>query len=106
MTETDRVFAGSIPALYDRYLGPMNFAPYAADLAARVAAGAPDRVLETACGTGVLTRALAALLPSVIADRFLLRLKRAGFNPFAPELAASDPRQSWHLAAAALRNRF
>ncbi len=51
-------------------------------------------------------RALAALLPAVIADRFLLRLKRAGFNPFAPELAAPDPLQSWRLAAAALRNRF
>ena len=44
--------------------------------------------------------------PAVIADRFLLRLKRAGFNPFAPELAAPDPLQSWRLAAAALRNRF
>ena len=51
-------------------------------------------------------RALAALLPAVIADRFLLRLKRAGFNPFAPELDAPDPLQSWRLAAAALRNRF
>jgi NADH dehydrogenase [ubiquinone] 1 alpha subcomplex assembly factor 6 len=51
-------------------------------------------------------RALAALLPAVIAGRFLLRLKRAGFNPFAPELNAPDPLQSWRLAAAALRNRF
>lgn len=51
-------------------------------------------------------RALAALLPAVIADRFLLRLKRAGCNPFAPELVAPDTLQSWRLAAAALRNRF
>jgi phytoene synthase len=51
-------------------------------------------------------RALAALLPAVIAGRFLRCLKRAGFNPFAPELAAPDPLQSWRLAAAALRNRF
>ncbi|MGD9616296.1 MAG: squalene/phytoene synthase family protein [Alphaproteobacteria bacterium] len=51
-------------------------------------------------------RARAALLPAVIADRFLLRLKRAGCNPFAPELAAPDPLQSWRLALAALRNRF
>jgi NADH dehydrogenase [ubiquinone] 1 alpha subcomplex assembly factor 6 len=51
-------------------------------------------------------RASAALLPAIIADRFLLRLKRAGNNPFAPELAAPDPLQSWRLAAAALRNRF
>ncbi|HEX2151280.1 MAG TPA: phytoene/squalene synthase family protein [Stellaceae bacterium] len=51
-------------------------------------------------------QARAALLPAVIADRFLRCLKRAGFNPFAPELAAPDPLQSWRLAAAALRNRF
>jgi phytoene synthase len=51
-------------------------------------------------------RALAALLPAVIADRYLLRLKRAGFNPFAPDLAPPDPLQSWRLALAALRNRF
>jgi phytoene synthase len=51
-------------------------------------------------------RAYAALLPAVVAGRFLRRLKRAGFNPFAPELAAPDPLQSWRLALAALRHRF
>lgn len=51
-------------------------------------------------------RANAALLPAVIADRFLLRLKRTGYNPFAPELAPPDTLQSWRLLAAALRNRF
>jgi NADH dehydrogenase [ubiquinone] 1 alpha subcomplex assembly factor 6 len=50
--------------------------------------------------------ARAAMLPSVIADRFLARLHRAGCNPFAPELAAPDPLQSWRLLAATLRNRF
>jgi phytoene synthase len=51
-------------------------------------------------------RAMAALLPAVIADRFLRSLKRAGYNPFAPELAAPDPLQSWRLALVALRGRF
>ena len=51
-------------------------------------------------------RARAAMLPAVIADRFLERLKRAGYNPFAAELAAPDTLQSWRLAAAALRNQF
>ena len=37
MSGNDTVFAGSIPALYDRYLGPLLFAPYARDLAARLA---------------------------------------------------------------------
>jgi ubiquinone/menaquinone biosynthesis C-methylase UbiE len=60
---TDTVFAGSIPAFYDRYLGPMNCAPYAADLAARIRALAPARVLEVAAGTGIVTRAMAQALP-------------------------------------------
>jgi phytoene synthase len=50
--------------------------------------------------------ARAAMLPAVVADRFLARLERAGFNPFAPELVLPDPLQSWRLAAAALRGRF
>ncbi len=51
-------------------------------------------------------RARAAMLPSVVADRFLARLKRAAYNPFALELAAPDTLQSWRLFAAALRGRF
>lgn len=59
MVETnDKVFAGSIPEIYDRFLVPLIFEPYALDLAKRVAALAPSDVLETAAGTGVLTRAL------------------------------------------------
>ena len=58
---SDTIFAGSIPALYDRYLGPLIFEPYAADLATRVASGPAERVLETAAGTGILTRALAGI---------------------------------------------
>ena len=65
--ETDRVFQGSIPALYDRYLGPLIFAPYAADLAARLTELRHGSVLETAAGTGVVTRALASTLPQEVA---------------------------------------
>jgi SAM-dependent methyltransferase len=60
----DALFAGSIPELYERWLVPMLFAPYAADLADRVAARSPGRVLELAAGTGVVTRALAERLPA------------------------------------------
>jgi ubiquinone/menaquinone biosynthesis C-methylase UbiE len=64
MVETnDKVFAGSVPEIYDRFMVPLIFEPYALDLAGRVAALAPGDVLETAAGTGVLTRALAARLP-------------------------------------------
>jgi len=62
----DAAFAGSIPLLYERYLVPMIFAPYAIDLAARVAARQPQRVLEIAAGTGVVTRALAQALPESV----------------------------------------
>jgi ubiquinone/menaquinone biosynthesis C-methylase UbiE len=58
MTKVDTVFSGSIPSLYDTYLGPLIFEPYAEDLATRLSALDPERVLETAAGTGIVTRAL------------------------------------------------
>jgi SAM-dependent methyltransferase len=60
----DTLFAGSIPELYESHLVPLIFEPYAADLARRVAVLAPMRVLETAAGTGVVTRACAGALPA------------------------------------------
>jgi SAM-dependent methyltransferase len=54
----DKVFAGSIPKIYQSLMVPLIFEPYAADMADRVAAISPSRVLEIACGTGVVTRAL------------------------------------------------
>ncbi|MGH6790961.1 MAG: class I SAM-dependent methyltransferase [Pseudolabrys sp.] len=62
MADVDKVFAGSIPEIYDRYLVPLIFEPYAQDLAARVARSGARKVLETAAGTGAVTRALAAQL--------------------------------------------
>jgi ubiquinone/menaquinone biosynthesis C-methylase UbiE len=63
MSAGDKVFAGSIPENYDRYLVPLIFQSYAEDMARRVAARSPKRVLEIAAGTGVVTRAMAATLP-------------------------------------------
>jgi ubiquinone/menaquinone biosynthesis C-methylase UbiE len=60
----DKVFAGSIPEFYERFMVPLIFEPYALDLAARLAKTRPAAVLETAAGTGVVTRALAAALPA------------------------------------------
>jgi ubiquinone/menaquinone biosynthesis C-methylase UbiE len=64
MAETD-VFKHSTPALYDRYMGPLLFEPYAEHVAKRVAPLRPDRVLETAAGTGIVTRAVRRALPGV-----------------------------------------
>ncbi|WP_322044334.1 class I SAM-dependent methyltransferase [Paraburkholderia sp. J67] len=63
MSERDKVFAGSIPKFYDTLMVPLIFADYAADLAELVAASSPASVLETAAGSGVVTRALAPKLP-------------------------------------------
>jgi ubiquinone/menaquinone biosynthesis C-methylase UbiE len=62
MKDADKLFVGSMPALYDRHLGPFIFAPYAEDLAERVARFAPQRLLETAAGTGIVTRAMTRAL--------------------------------------------
>src|SRR5664279_3388219 len=62
--ESDKIFAGSIPKLYEEYLVPLIFQPYAEDLANRVAARKPTLVLEIAAGTGVVTRRLASVLPA------------------------------------------
>ena len=59
---TDTVFAGPVPLLYDRHLGPILFQPFAEAIAERVT-GADRDVLETAAGTGIVTRAIAAAAP-------------------------------------------
>jgi ubiquinone/menaquinone biosynthesis C-methylase UbiE len=64
MADTDKVFAGSIPKLYETQLVPLIFAPYALDVAERIKSRPVARLLEIAAGTGVVTRALAAALDS------------------------------------------
>jgi ubiquinone/menaquinone biosynthesis C-methylase UbiE len=56
--DSNVVFEGSIPESYDRYLGPAFFEPFADDLAARASRDEPTRILEIACGTGIVTRRL------------------------------------------------
>lgn len=60
MSDSDKAFAGSIPRLYDEYLVPLIFEPYAADLLNRLRSRSLSSVLEIAAGTGVVTRALAS----------------------------------------------
>ena len=59
---SDAAFVGALPALYERSLGPMLFEPYARDLARRFDFFFCD-LLETAAGTGRVTRALARAAP-------------------------------------------
>jgi ubiquinone/menaquinone biosynthesis C-methylase UbiE len=59
-------FEGSIPENYDRYLGPMFFQSYGADLISRISIGENGSVLELACGTGIVTRMLRDQLPATV----------------------------------------
>jgi ubiquinone/menaquinone biosynthesis C-methylase UbiE len=61
---SDHSWLSTMPDAYDRCLGAAVFGPYAADLARRATALAPERVLELAAGTGVATAALVAALPN------------------------------------------
>jgi SAM-dependent methyltransferase len=97
MTLTDRGFTGSIPELYERYMVPLIFKPYAVDLAARAAALRPDQVLEIAAGTGVLTRHLVAELPPQ--TRLIASDLNATMIDMAATLGTERPVE-WRLADA------
>ena len=59
----DSLFEGSIPSVYEEYLVPVLFTPFAKDLVQRVVTIGPSSVLELAAGTGAVSRRLAAALP-------------------------------------------
>jgi SAM-dependent methyltransferase len=63
VSNDDKIFGGSIPEVYETRLVPLIFEPYAANLVNRLASKTLTRVLEVAAGTGIVTRALASLLP-------------------------------------------
>jgi SAM-dependent methyltransferase len=66
-SDADAVFSGAMPEVYERYLVPLIFEPYAADLVNRLASRSLTRVLEIASGTGVVTRTMASILPARVA---------------------------------------
>jgi ubiquinone/menaquinone biosynthesis C-methylase UbiE len=98
MAATDKLFAGKIPEIYDRFLVPLIFESYAGDLAERVAKIKPRDVLETAAGTGALTRAIASRLPIDV------RIVATDLNqPMLDHAAAKQPpdsRITWQQADA------
>lgn len=98
MSETDKVFTGSIPDIYDEYLVPLIFEAYAADLAKRAASSGPRTVLETAAGSGVVTRALAPLL-SADARYFVTDLNQPMLDR-AAKVQGTDNRIEWRAADA------
>jgi SAM-dependent methyltransferase len=87
MDSNSAQFTGSIPENYDQGLGPIIFADYAADIARRTAARGPKRVLETAAGTGIVTRRLRDLLPATV------QLTASDLNPPMLEVAKTKFRE-------------
>lgn len=98
MSGNDHLFSGTIAELYESLLVPMIFAPYAKDLARRVAASSPRDVLETAAGTGAVTRALAPLLPANA--RYVVTDLNQPMLDQAARLQGGDTRIAWRQADA------
>src|SRR3982750_2350475 len=98
MSETDKVFAGSVPENYDRYMVPLIFEPYAADIARRAASLSPSTVLEIAAGSGVVTRTLAPKL-SPGASYVVTDLNQPMLD-YAASRQAPDSRIKWRQADA------
>jgi ubiquinone/menaquinone biosynthesis C-methylase UbiE len=98
LPEIDKVFAGSIPENYDRYLVPLIFESFAQDIAQRVAARSPSTILETAAGSGVVTRALAPRL-SPDASYVVTDLNQPMLD-YAATRQAADGRITWRKADA------
>jgi len=98
VSESDKHFAGSIPEIYDAYLVPLIFEGFARDMARRTAAGLPHAVLETAAGSGVVTRALAPLLGEQA--RYVVSDLNQPMLDHARRQQGHDPRIEWRQADA------
>ena len=98
MSQSDKVFVGSIPKIYDEYLVPLIFQGFAQDLAQRVAKLSPTAVLETAAGSGVVARALAAKLSERC--RYVVTDLNQPMLDQAAERQGADARITWQQADA------
>lgn len=98
MAEIDKAFSGALPKFYDTLTVPIIFEPYAADMAARVAELSPSAVLETAAGTGAVTRALAPLLAD--GARYVVTDLSQPMLDYAAQRQGPDARIEWRQADA------
>ncbi len=99
MAPTQHVqFSGAIPAFYDQHLGPVIFEPYARDLAARVPTHDGVAVLETAAGTGIVTRRLLGRLPANA--RLTVTDLNQSMLDHATRSLPADSRTEWRTADA------
>lgn len=102
MSDHDKVFAGSIPKCYDTLMVPLIFESYAEeyaeDTAKLIAASSPAAVLETAAGSGAVTRALAPRLPAH--TRYVVTDLNAPMLDYAASRQPADERIEWRQADA------
>ena len=98
MSAGDKIFAGSIPENYNRYMVPLIFESYARDMAQRVAALSPKAVLEMAAGSGVVTRALAPMLSPDA--RYVVTDLNQPMLDYAATRQEQDDRLTWRQADA------
>ena len=85
MADGDTAFSGSIPGMYDRFLGPLLFEPFAREVADRVRPLEVGHILETAAGTGIVTLALHLAQPDA-------HVIATDLNPAMLEVAAQRVR--------------
>jgi SAM-dependent methyltransferase len=90
---------GGTAEAYERYLVPLLFAPWGERLVERAAPGPGERVLDVACGTGILARQAAdrvgpgGAVAGVDLNQGMLDVARAA--------AAGGPPIRWHAGDAA-----
>ncbi len=97
MPSSPAAFSGSVPQYYDRYLKDLIFDPIAAELVGRIPIGDGLRILELACGTGILTRRLLEALPDDA--RVVATDLNESMITYAREVVA-DERVTWQAADA------
>lgn len=100
MAENDAVFAGSIPEIYDQLLVPLLFDSYASDVTDRIEVLHPGEILEIAAGTGALTRAMSARLPTDV--QIMATDLNQPMLDRAQSRSANDNRITWQQADALL----
>jgi NADH dehydrogenase [ubiquinone] 1 alpha subcomplex assembly factor 6 len=90
-----------------RYLFELKPSPALSAVVEQVADAARRQLAAGRAQRAALPKAaLPALLPGILADRWLARLARAGYDPFDRRLARPDGGRAARLGLAALRGRY
>jgi ubiquinone/menaquinone biosynthesis C-methylase UbiE len=98
MTDKFASFTGSIPEHYDTCSGPAIFAHWAEEFVRRLPARIDGDVLETACGTGILTRRLRDHLPAKV--RLVATDLNGAMLEYARRRLGEPPDIEWQTADA------